>query len=133
MKVVPKKTSEHKNTAPVTIGTTEVNVETVTQVESAAQAATNVEATKVSKPLPAKNKSAADVIWEEVKNVKLELFSLPDQTVTKYFEPKMVDPNKLYLVFRPPVTSAAFPALEEALRQRFSVESGKDFVVVSRL
>ena len=43
-------------------------------------------------------KTEADKIWTEIKNKKIEMFALPDQTVSQYCKPISVDPNKLFLI-----------------------------------
>jgi hypothetical protein len=68
-------------------------------------------------------------IWAEIKNKKIEMFSLPDQTVENYFAPVNVDPEKLYLTFK---VSSALPALEATLGSAFKVELANKYIVVSK-
>lgn len=73
--------------------------------------------------------SEADKIWEEIKGIQLDLFSLPDQTVEKHCKPATIDPGKLYLTIS---ASAVFPALDEVLKDKFEIEQVGKWYVVSR-
>jgi len=52
-------------------------------------------------------------IWEKIKDIKLEIFALPNQKVFTYFKPVPIEPSKLYLSYSVP---AALPSLEDALK-----------------
>jgi hypothetical protein len=67
-------------------------------------------------------------IWNEIKNVQLDLFSLPDQTVAKYCNPLPIDPNSLYVTI---TATAVLPALDIALTN-FNVEAVGKWIVISR-
>ncbi len=67
-------------------------------------------------------------IWDEIKNVQLDLFSLPDQTVAKYCNPLPIDPNMLYITI---TATAVLPALETAL-PKLQVEAVGKWIVISR-
>ena len=71
--------------------------------------------------------SASDKIWEHIKNVQLDLFSLPNQFVNKHCTPTTVEPSKLYLTLSTP---AVLPALEEALKGHYSVYLLEKWTVV---
>lgn len=75
------------------------------------------------------DKSEATKIWEEIKDVQLDLFGLPDQTVQKNCTPVPVEDSKLYLLI--PV-SAAYPALDVALSKNFTIEMVGKWYTVSR-
>ncbi len=67
-------------------------------------------------------------IWNEIKGVQLDLFSLPDQTVAKYCSPLPIDPTRLYVTI---TATAVLPALDVAL-SNFNVESIGKWIVISR-
>jgi hypothetical protein len=72
----------------------------------------------------------AETAWEEIKDVKLDMFGLPGQLVNKYYKPLFVDSFKLHLV---PLTRAtsALQALETALAAKYAVELADKYVVVT--
>lgn len=67
-------------------------------------------------------------LWNEIKNLQLNMFALPDQTVEKHYTPVIVEPSKLYMVG---AVGAAFPALEETLGQNYNLEVAGKYIVVS--
>ena len=67
-------------------------------------------------------------IWNEIKSVQLDLFSLPDQTIAKYCNPLPIDPNSLYVTI---TATAVLPALDIAL-PNFNVEAVGKWIVISR-
>lgn len=71
----------------------------------------------------------AGKIWSEIKEKNINMFSLPNQTVSQYCQPKVVEPSKLYLIIS---VSAALPALEAAIGNKYSVELVNKYIVVSR-
>ncbi len=73
--------------------------------------------------------TAADAIWEDIKNTPLELFALPGQVVHMFFSPVNIDPEKLYLTVTAP---AAFPAMEAALGNKYNFERVDRFITVTR-
>jgi hypothetical protein len=78
----------------------------------------------------AKEKTLTQKIWDDIRNVKLNMFSLNNQFVHGYYKPLFVEPNRLYLVGATTAT-AALPALEEAISPRYQVEQAERFVIVS--
>ena len=89
----------------------------------------------VTSDKPVEKKAAVPVqteaqkIWSEISGVELEMFSLPGQTVEKYCKPVTVEPTKLYVTA---TVQAVFPALETALRKKFTVEMAQKFIVIAR-
>lgn len=75
-------------------------------------------------------KNIADKIWEEIKDLKLEMFALPNQFVHAYYKPIAIEPTKLYLLLNTP---AALPALELAVQGKYSVERLERYICVSPL
>jgi len=80
-------------------------------------------------PLPTATKTEAEKIWEAIKSLKMEIFSLPNQFVQAYYKPIFVDPVKLHLLALTKA-SAAFPALEVALSPKYKVTLADRFIVV---
>lgn len=77
--------------------------------------------------------TVADRMWDEIKHLSMDLFSLPNQKVEKYFIPKPIDVNnKLYLVHTA-AAPAALPALETVLKGRFNVEKVDKYIIVTRV
>lgn len=77
-----------------------------------------------------KSEELSTILWNEIKNKKINMFSIPNQTVEKYCEPISIDPNKLYLTIK---VSSVLPALEEALGSDYVVEQINKYLVVSRV
>lgn len=73
--------------------------------------------------------SEADKIWAEIKNLPLDMFSLPNQSIEKYCTPQYVEPSKLYVNIK---VGSVLPALESALEKTHKVESAGRFVVIYR-
>ena len=67
-------------------------------------------------------------IWQEIKDVQLNLFALPNQTVQKHCQPQLVEPTRLYVTFS---AGAVGPALEAAL-SNYSVEIDGKYVIIGR-
>jgi len=84
---------------------------------------------EVVAPVP-QVKSEADMIWQQVKNLPIEMFGLPEQFVHMHVNQVMVEPSKLYLTLR---SSAVLPALETAVAPAFQVEMADKFVIVRRV
>lgn len=79
-------------------------------------------------------KSVADKVWDSIKNLRLEMFGLPNQYVHMYFEPTKfnLDPNRAYLLPKTKATSV-LPALEVALGTRYEVSQAKQFIIISKV
>jgi hypothetical protein len=72
-------------------------------------------------------------LWEKIKDLPIDIFALPNQTVknhvTRVEEMDNVFPNDIYVILR---SAAAYPALEEALgnaqaRNQIKLEKGERF------
>lgn len=68
-------------------------------------------------------------IWSEIKDREIQMFALPNQRVSAYCKPMIVEPTKLYLLT---TASSVLPSLEEALSKEFVVELVDKYTVVSR-
>lgn len=73
-------------------------------------------------------KNVADKIWDEIKDLKIEMFALPDQRVHHYCKPVPVDPSKLFLVS---TVGSVLPALESVLAPKYVVEKQDRFFIVN--
>lgn len=74
--------------------------------------------------------TAADKMWQSIKDLKLEMFALPNQFVHMYCKPINIEPTKLYLVALNQASSF-LPALENALGSGYTVEKADRFILVS--
>lgn len=74
-------------------------------------------------------KTEADKIWEEIKDKKIEIFSLPNQVVSQYCKPSPIDPAKLYLTVS---ATSVLPALETAIGPSYVIDRVERFVTVAR-
>ena len=77
-----------------------------------------------------KIKLESEKIWDDIKDMKLEMFALPGQLVSNYYKPMVIDPNKLYLT---PLTTASsvVSILNELINDKYHVEQIDRFVVIS--
>ena len=60
-------------------------------------------------------KTVAESVWDEIKDVELDLYGLAGQKVSILFETLPVEPKALYLRLKKPGASATLAALEDAL------------------
>lgn len=71
-------------------------------------------------------------LWTKIKDMKIGVFGLENQFVSKYFEPIFVDDKSLHLKYNVP---AAIPSLETILTSAYKVEQaqmgGMKLLVVS--
>lgn len=74
-------------------------------------------------------RSEADKIWDEIRNLPIQMFGLPGQVVAQHAVPFPIEPSKLYLTIR---SSATLPSLEVAVGDKFTVEQADRFVIVAR-
>jgi hypothetical protein len=75
-------------------------------------------------------KTIANKIWEEIKDKPVNMFALPNQTVSNYCQQQSVEPSKCYLTY---TVSSILPALEAALGNSYKVEIAGRFLAVSYL
>lgn len=82
-----------------------------------------------------KEKTKADLLWDKIRGIQLELFGLPGQTVEKHTKRFSVLPDRLHLKI---AKTAVLPALETALdsiklpdNEVLLVEQSGDYTVVS--
>ena len=73
--------------------------------------------TKSPDPTPEEQlQGKAKVLWAKIKNLKVEMFALPEQYVNKYCAPLPIVEDQLYLSYK--VTSF-LPSLEEAIKKSY--------------
>lgn len=81
-------------------------------------------------PAPPKPvRSEADAIWDQIKNLPIQMFGLPDQFVLQHCTPIPVEPSNLYVSIR---STATLPSLEAAIAPAFVVELADKFVIIKR-
>lgn len=73
-------------------------------------------------------KTAAEKIWDDIKDLSIEMFALPNQQVHHYCKPVSVDPSKLFLTV---TAGSVLPSLEAAVSPKYTVEKQDRFLVVS--
>ena len=73
--------------------------------------------------------SEDDVIWSEIKDVKLDIFGLPNQMVEMHCVKHLVEPSKLYITFR---AGAILLALEAALGEKFEFGTSGKYTTLTR-
>ena len=83
----------------------------------------------VAVPVQVAPKKESAKIWEEIKDLPINMFGLPNQTVSMHVTPVSIEPSKLYLLIR---SSATLPSLEDAIKGKFSVELSNKYVIVTR-
>jgi len=81
------------------------------------------------KPAEKKVVTEAEKIWNEILNVQLDMFSLPEQNVQKYCKPVAIEPTKLYVTSS---VQSVVPALEAAIGKKFDIEVAQKFIIISR-
>lgn len=86
------------------------------------------EEAKAAPTAPVAPQTEADKIWLAIKDLSIQMFALPDQTVEMHCAPVTVEPSKLYVVIR---SSATLPSLEAAVAPRFQVEQADKFIIIT--
>jgi len=79
----------------------------------------------------------ADQIWQQIENLKLDLYGLPAQALKKHAERKAISPDEVHLTLK---SSAVLPALEIALAnvnlpkgEKFEISQVANFTVVKKV
>jgi len=72
----------------------------------------------------------AEKMWSSIKDLDLQLFALPGQPTSKFFEPLFIEPE-LFLKHKTS-TTAALIALEEALPKDLQLRTVDKYVVISK-
>lgn len=71
--------------------------------------------------------TTADKIWSEIKNLTLELFALPNQTVAMHVKRVPITDDTLHLTLS---SQAVLAALDARLGGKYVVESAEKYVTV---
>ena len=82
----------------------------------------------MSEKTKSENKTDADKIWDEIKDLKIEMFALPNQQVHHYCKPVSIDPSKLFLTT---TAGSVLPSLEAVISPKYVVEKQDKFLVIS--
>lgn len=90
----------------------------------------NTQSTTVTVTAQPVVESEAEKIWNEIKNLKLEMFALPNQFVHLYYKPITIDPARLYLTALTKATSV-LTFLENAVSEKYQVEQIDRFTVLT--
>jgi len=87
------------------------------------------DSTVAVKEVKESQKTQATKIWEEIKDLNLDMFSLPELSVEKHCKPVTVEPTKLYLTY---TISSVLPALEAAIGPKYEIEQAQNYIIVSK-
>ena len=75
----------------------------------------------------------SDKIWSEIKDLPIEMFSLPDQMVKQHVQRMRVSTNEVYLKLK---STAVIASLENSLAmvrgRKYVVEVSEGYVLVKR-
>lgn len=88
-----------------------------------------VEVSPVLPPPVVPVKPESQKIWEEIMNLPIQMFGLPNQFIFQHCTPVTVEPTRLYVTIR---STAALPSLEAAIAPAFQVELADKFVIIKR-
>jgi hypothetical protein len=86
--------------------------------------------TKETQTTATNTKTVSQKIWDEIKNKKIDMFSLPDQTVTMHCSPMFIDPSTLYLTYK---ASSVITQLEESLGAKYKVSIDGKYISVAKV
>lgn len=108
--------------------------ERATTEERPLPAPVELQPTPVKQPPPAKQPTPADKLWEKIKELPLELYSLPNQTLSGNCTRVNVSPDQLHLKLN---SGAVVAAMTEALKtiklgenEMFDISSAGVFTTV---
>lgn len=81
------------------------------------------------KSLKEEEKTKADKIWENIKDMNLDLFALPGQKVSMHAKRIPIHDEFVHLKLS---SQAVLAALESVLGSKYLVEPGEQYVVVKQ-
>ena len=85
---------------------------------------------KQQKPVqPVAVETEGGKIWNEIKDLPISMFSLSNQKVSDFCEPRPIEPSRCFLVIK---AGSVLPALEVAIGNKFVCELADKYVIVSR-
>lgn len=70
----------------------------------------------------------ADQIWNEIKDLKIDIYSLPNQRISDHCTEIKIEPTKLYLQSKIP---AIIPFLESIIPNKFQVYLVDKYICIS--
>lgn len=126
---MPKKTVKTTKKNKVTKKTTKTTKKAVKKPVAPVVAAPAPVAPPVQPVMPAPVKSEAEKMWTEIRNLPIQMFGLPAQTVAQHCTFVPVEPTRLYVTIR---STAALPSLEAAIAPFFTVELADKYVIIQR-
>jgi len=73
-------------------------------------------------------------LWETIKGVQLNIFSLPNQTIESFLTPVNVEPSKLYLEYVKDkiVPPCIISFMEDKLGHSYTISQESKYIVVSK-
>lgn len=85
----------------------------------------------VEKPTP-KEPTKADLMWDQLKSVDLNMFGIPNQTIEKYCQPIPANPNELTLKMREAKKNATgvVSVMSQVLAPKYEVDLNDRYIVV---
>lgn len=76
-------------------------------------------------------KAESDLIWDEIKDISIDIYALPNQKVSGHVNKVNIPGNQLMVTLN---STAALPALETAIVKRgFEVEQTPKYIIVRRV
>ncbi len=75
------------------------------------------------------SKTNSQKIWDEIKNKKIDMFSLPDQSVSMHCTPVWIDPDTLYMTYK---ASSVINQLEESLGTKYKFSLDGKYISVKK-
>lgn len=125
---VTKKTAKKTAAKKVTKKAPKASVAPVEQVVVAAPPPAP-EPPPAPPPPPVPQLTEAQKIWEEIRQVQLNMFALPGQTVEMYCKVYPIEPSRVYMTVK---VSAVLAALEDTLGKWYNFDTAGKFVLVTR-
>ncbi len=71
----------------------------------------------------------ADKIWEEIKDLPIEMFSLPNQKISDYVTKINLPGKQLTVILK---TTSVITSLEYAIGRIFDIDQGEKYITISR-
>lgn len=75
-------------------------------------------------------KPESQVIWDEIKNIEVSMFGLPEQKISNFCSPVFLDDKILFLNYK---LAAVFPVLEEKFRSKYLVDTEGKMLKIIRV
>lgn len=72
-----------------------------------------------------------ELIWQEIKNISLNLYGMPGKTVEEHFQHIIMSPTDLYLK-QTSVAPLAASTLADLLEPKFNVDLSGSYIIIAR-